>query len=31
VTTPPEDGGKALEVRGYFGPLYRNQTWLRIE
>jgi uncharacterized protein (DUF2147 family) len=27
----PQDGGKALEVRGYIGPFYRNQTWIRVE
>lgn len=27
----PIDGGKALEVRGYIGPFYRNQTWIRVE
>lgn len=27
----PVDGGKALEVRGYIGPFYRNQTWIRAE
>ena len=27
----PQDGGKALQVRGYIGPFYRNQTWLRVE
>jgi uncharacterized protein (DUF2147 family) len=27
----PMEGGKALEVRGYIGPFYRNQTWLRVE
>ncbi len=27
----PKDDGKALEVRGYIGPFYRNQTWLRVE
>lgn len=27
----PKEGGKALEVRGYIGPFYRNQTWLRVE
>jgi len=27
----PKDGGKALEVRGFIGPFYRNQTWLRVE
>ena len=27
----PKDGGKTLEVRGYMGPFYRNQTWQRVE
>ena len=27
----PVDGGKTLEVRGYIGPFYRNQTWVRVE
>ncbi len=27
----PLDGGKQLEVRGYFGPFFRNQTWIRVE
>jgi uncharacterized protein (DUF2147 family) len=27
----PKEGGKALEVRGYIGPFYRNQTWLRVD
>ena len=27
----PLDGGKELEVRGYIGPFYRNQTWIRVE
>jgi uncharacterized protein (DUF2147 family) len=27
----PQDGGKKLEVRGYIGPFYRNQTWIRVE
>ncbi len=27
----PLDGGKALEVRGFIGPFYRNQTWIRAE
>ena len=26
-----EDGGKKLEVRGYLGPFYRNQHWIRVE
>ena len=27
----PKDGGKSLEVRGFIGFLYRNQTWVRVE
>lgn len=27
----PVDGGKKLEMRGYLGPFYRTQTWLRVE
>ena len=27
----PKEGGKTLEVRGYIGFLYRNQTWVRVE
>jgi uncharacterized protein (DUF2147 family) len=27
----PQDGGKVLQVRGYIGPFFRNQTWLRVE
>ena len=27
----PVDGGKKLEVRGYIGPFYRTQVWLRVE
>ena len=27
----PTEGGKTLEVRGYIGPFYRNQTWIRVE
>jgi uncharacterized protein (DUF2147 family) len=27
----PMDGGKALEVRGYVGFFFRNQTWIRVE
>jgi uncharacterized protein (DUF2147 family) len=26
-----QDEGKKLEVRGYIGPFYRNQTWIRVE
>ncbi len=31
VRLTPKDGGKALEVRGYIGPFYRNQKWIRVE
>jgi uncharacterized protein (DUF2147 family) len=31
VRLTPIDGGKALEVRGFIGPFYRNQTWIRAE
>jgi uncharacterized protein (DUF2147 family) len=27
----PVDGGKAMEVRGYIGPFFRNQQWIRVE
>ncbi|WP_348273488.1 hypothetical protein [Piscinibacter sp. XHJ-5] len=27
----PLDGGKVLGVRGYLGPFFRNQHWLRVE
>jgi uncharacterized protein (DUF2147 family) len=27
----PLEGGKKLEVRGYIGPFYRNQQWIRVE
>jgi len=27
----PLDGGKTMEVRGYIGPFFRNQTWIRVE
>jgi uncharacterized protein (DUF2147 family) len=26
-----EDGGKKMEVRGFVGPFFRNQTWTRVE
>jgi uncharacterized protein (DUF2147 family) len=29
VKMVPKDGGKKLQVRGYIGPFYRTQTWLR--
>jgi uncharacterized protein (DUF2147 family) len=31
VRLKPVDGGKRLEVRGYVGPFYRTQHWLRVE
>lgn len=31
VRLKPLDGGKRLEVRGYIGPFYRNQQWIRVE
>jgi uncharacterized protein (DUF2147 family) len=27
----PLEDGKKLEVRGYIGPFFRNQTWIRVE
>ncbi|QNK75831.1 DUF2147 domain-containing protein [Variovorax sp. PAMC28562] len=27
----PIDGGRKLEVRGYLGPFWRTQTWLRAQ
>jgi len=31
VRMTPKDGGKTLEVRGFIGFLYRNQSWIRVE
>jgi uncharacterized protein (DUF2147 family) len=31
VRLTPKNGGKTLEVRGFIGPFYRNQTWQRVE
>jgi uncharacterized protein (DUF2147 family) len=31
VRLTPKDGGKQLEVRGFIGPFFRNQTWIRVE
>jgi uncharacterized protein (DUF2147 family) len=31
VRLTPKDGGKTLQVRGFIGPFYRNQTWMRVE
>ena len=27
----PVDGGQKLQVRGYLGPFYRTQTWVRVQ
>jgi uncharacterized protein (DUF2147 family) len=27
----PVDGGRKLEMRGYIGPFFRSQLWLRVE
>jgi uncharacterized protein (DUF2147 family) len=27
----PIEGGKQLQMRGYVGPFFRTQTWLRVE
>jgi uncharacterized protein (DUF2147 family) len=31
VRLKPVEGGKKLEMRGYIGPFYRTQVWLRVE
>ena len=31
VRLKPTEGGKVLEVRGYIGPFFRTQTWIRVE
>ncbi len=31
VRMVPQEGGKKLQVRGYIGPFYRTQTWLRAQ
>lgn len=31
VRLTPQRGGRTLEVRGYLGPFYRNQYWLRVD
>jgi uncharacterized protein (DUF2147 family) len=31
VRLKPLDGGMTLEVRGYIGPFFRNQMWIRVE
>jgi uncharacterized protein (DUF2147 family) len=30
LTMEPEEGGKKLKVRGYIGPFFRTQTWVRV-
>ena len=27
----PIEGGRKLQVRGYIGPFYRTQTWVRVQ
>ena len=27
----PIDGGKRMELRGYLGPIWRTQTWVRVK
>jgi len=31
VRLKPLAGGSRLEVRGYIGPFFRTQTWIRVE
>jgi uncharacterized protein (DUF2147 family) len=31
VRLKPIDNGTKLEVRGYLGPFFRTQTWIRLE
>lgn len=31
VKMVPQEGGKKLQVRGYIGPFYRTQIWLRVQ
>jgi uncharacterized protein (DUF2147 family) len=31
VRMTPQDGGRTLQVRGFIGPFYRNQQWIRVE
>ena len=31
VRLTPIEAGKKLEVRGFVGPFYRNQIWIRVE
>jgi uncharacterized protein (DUF2147 family) len=31
VKMVPQEGGKKLQVRGYMGPFYRTQVWVRAQ
>ncbi len=31
VRLTPQSDGRTLEVRGYLGPFYRNQYWVRVD
>jgi uncharacterized protein (DUF2147 family) len=31
VRLTPKEGGKIMEVRGFIGIFFRNQTWQRVE
>jgi uncharacterized protein (DUF2147 family) len=31
LSLTPLEGGKKLQVRGYLGPFYRTQTWVRAQ
>ena len=31
VKMVPQEGGKKLQVRGYIGPFFRTQVWLRVQ
>lgn len=31
VRLTPKNDGRTLEVRGYLGPFFRNQYWVRLE
>ena len=31
VRMTPLEGGKKLQVRGYIGPFYRTQVWVRVQ
>ena len=31
VRFTPIEGGKKIQVRGYIGPFYRTQVWMRVE